>query len=144
MVIASSMERATRAACLKQFLESCATSAKADQADRLREAACLLGLDPRGMEGRKFEAMVTCGAYESASLMLLGDATPFILSRGGSGTCLASTTLADKSEDVVVEGATLTLALLGAHVTALLAEYDGPPAAGSTSEASPRAGALFH
>jgi len=109
---------------LRRFLASCAVAGAAEQADRLREAAGLLGLDTWSEEGRVFEAMLNCGAYESAGLVLLGGSTPFILSRGGPGTCLASTMLAHNSEEVVVESATLALALVAAHVTAILAEID--------------------
>lgn len=115
---------------LRDFLHDCVASAACEEADRVREAIVLL--DGAGIAGanriganridpERVEAMLACGASESAVLAIMGCATPFMLSRGENGSCLASRVLSDGSEELMSEGATLALAMLAAHVSVLLA-----------------------
>jgi hypothetical protein len=107
-----------RAEDLRDFLHECVASTPTDQAARLVEAAHLLAplCDMHG-----FEAMIACGAYESAALLVLGEGRPFLISRGANGVCLASTVFAE-DEEATAQGATPALALLAAHVAAVLAD----------------------
>ncbi|MBB4860099.1 hypothetical protein HNO88_003437 [Novosphingobium chloroacetimidivorans] len=102
---------------LRDLLHDCVASGAAQQADRLREAAALLG--PPGRRDT-IEAMLACGACESAALAIL-DKRGFLVSRAVTGTCLASVQLGD-GEDMTAEAATPALALLAAHIAALLAD----------------------
>ncbi len=86
--------------------------------------------DPRPREDGKphrphfdpaaIEAMLGCNASESAVLALIGPDDTFMLSRGMNGTCLATLVMADGSEEMICEAATLSLALLAAYVSKLL------------------------
>lgn len=99
----------------------------AEQGDRIREAARLVRQAPDDGEPvastqpdrQALEAMLSCGAFESAVLAIMGGESAFMLSRGGSGSCLASVVLPDGSEETIAEGSTLALALLAAHLSAL-------------------------
>ena len=130
---------------LRDLLHECAASAPAEQADRLREAHTLF--THRGFRGgqssateanaKVLEELLKLGAYESAALALLGGDSAFMLSRGANGNCLASVMLPHGPEEAVAEGSTLALALLCAHLSALLANGEktpGKPARHSTSE----------
>jgi len=128
---------------LRAFLHMCAGSAACEQGDRLREGARLFGLPRDAQALRRFEAMIECGAFESAAMALVADGPGFILSRGSTGACLASAALADGSDELVAEGASLALALLQAHTSVLLAECDGPVPARSYARGAP-AGARLH
>lgn len=108
-----------RAEQLRDFLDACVASTPADEAARLVEAGHLLAPLP---DAEAFEAMVACEAYESAALLVLGRGRPFLISRGVSGVCLASTVFADSGEEATAQGATPALALLAAHVAAVLAD----------------------
>ncbi|WP_395329002.1 hypothetical protein WBP06_14210 [Novosphingobium sp. BL-8H] len=110
---------------LRDFLHDCAGSAAVEEHDRIREAVLLLH-DPAGdaaatFEPATIEAMLACGAAESAVLTILGPDVNCMVSRGSAGTCLATLVLPDGSEEVICEGATLALALLAAYVSMLLA-----------------------
>lgn len=110
---------------LRDFLHDCAGSAPVEEHDRIREAVLLLHA-PDGDAGSTFdpatiEAMLACGASESAVLVILGSDVNCMVSRGSAGTCLATLVLPDGSEEVICEGATLALALLAAYVSMLLA-----------------------
>lgn len=108
---------------LQVFLCDCAASTGADQAERLREAAHLLGMQS---ELRPLvEAMIACHAYESAALLVIGD-RPFLLSRGASGACLASAVVAEGRDELTAEAVTPALALLAVHVGTILAELALP------------------
>ncbi len=119
---------------LQDLLHDCVGSAPAEEADRIREAADLLwpplgaGHDWRGA----IEAMLRAGACESAVLALIGAETSFMLSRGGSGSCLAAVVLPDGSEEMISQAATLALAMLAAHISAQIADLEGDSAARST------------
>ena len=107
-----------RAEQLRDFLHECVASGPAEQPARLAEAAQLLN---GGVDRSKFAAMIACGAYESAAMLLLGPDLSFLLSRGANGVCIASAVLADEDEDVTAQAATPALALIAAHVAAVLA-----------------------
>ncbi len=115
---------------LRDFLHDCAGSAPSEEHDRIREAVLLLLHDPRPRDDNKphrahfdpvaIEAMLGCNASESAVLALIGPDDTFMLSRGMNGTCLATLVMADGSEEMICEAATLSLALLAAYVSKLL------------------------
>ncbi|MBO9722979.1 MAG: hypothetical protein J7530_01250 [Novosphingobium sp.] len=110
---------------LRDFLDDCAGSAPCEEIDRIREAMHLFrpdaarsvrdGFDPAGID-----AMLACGATESAVLALIGEDEVFIWSRGLGGNCLATLVMPDGSEELMCEATTLSLALLSAYVTKLL------------------------
>ncbi|WP_334181827.1 hypothetical protein [Novosphingobium sp.] len=114
---------------LRNFLENCAGSAPCEEIDRVREAMRLLrpgaarpareGFDPAGID-----AMLACGATESAVLALIGEDEVFIWSRGLGGNCLATLVMPDGSEELMCEAATLSLALLSAYVSKLLVRLE--------------------
>ena len=127
---------------LRDFLHDCAGSAPSEEHDRIREGLLLFLHDPARGEKRlgagqkpgqkpepksahkldpaAIEAMLACGATESAVLALIGPNDTFMLSRGLNGTCLATLVMADGSEEMICEAATLSLALLAAYVSKLL------------------------
>jgi len=107
-----------RADRLRDLLHDCIASAAADQALRLGEALQVLASP---CDRPAFEAMVACAAYESAALLLLGSDCGFLLSRGSGGLCLASAVFAEGDEEVTAQAATPALALLCAHLAAVLA-----------------------
>lgn len=107
---------------LRDFLHECVGSAPAEEADRVREALLLL---PRPAGAARpsdagVEAMLDSGATLCAVLALIGNRTPFLLSRGQGQTHLATVLGHDGQEEMVSEGPTLALALLTAHVSACL------------------------
>lgn len=113
---------------MRDFLHDCAGSAPVEEPDRIREAILLLLHDPHTGAKRDFdpaavEAMLSCGAPESAVLTLMGGCATFMLSRGTSGTCLATLVMADGSEEMICEAATLAGAA-GAYVSMLLADSE--------------------
>jgi hypothetical protein len=121
------------------MLHDCAASAPEEQADRIREAYALFahrgfrGGQSRAtmLNGKTLEVLLALGAYESVVLALMGDNSAFMLSRGANGNCLASVALPHGPEEMVAEGSTLALALLCAHLSALLANGEkthGKPA----------------
>lgn len=118
--------RAVRAGRLRDLLHDCAGSPASAQAARLIEAARLLH---GAVEVARVEAMVACGAYESAAHAVLGPDRPFLVSRGATGLCLASTLIVRRNQkadcdEAMGEGATPALAMLTALAAALLAEED--------------------
>ncbi|EHJ61656.1 hypothetical protein [Novosphingobium pentaromativorans] len=113
---------------LRDFLNDCVGSDAEEEGDRIREAGLLLQGTPLALKHELdfpvVEAMLACGAAESAVLAILGPEVAFMLSRGGSGSCLATVVMDDESEEMISEGATVALALLAAHVSLLLARLD--------------------
>ncbi|MGF7155171.1 hypothetical protein [Novosphingobium gossypii] len=113
---------------LRDFLHDCAGSAPCEEADRVREALTLLG--GAGLDGAtpfdhaRIEAMLACGAAMSAVLEILGPDMPFMLSRGGSDSCLATVVPAGGPEEAIAEGPTLALAMLAGHVAAVLSRME--------------------
>lgn len=120
---------------LRDFLHDCAGSAPVEEHDRIREAVLLLhdadGDATAAFEPAAVEAMLACGAAESAVLAILGEDVNCMVSRGSAGTCLATLVLPDGSEEVICEGATLALALLAAYVSMLLAGLEREDAVSS-------------
>ena len=104
---------------LRDLLHDCAASGPSEQADRVADAAELLCIDTPSVQEK-----LRVGACESAVMEIIGGETSFMLSRGGSGRCLATVVLPDGSEEVISEGSTLALALLAAHLSALLEDAD--------------------
>ena len=119
---------------MEDFLYDCAASAPSEEADRVRDAVDLFarphsessGLFVPAPDAAAIEAMLACGANESAVLALMSPDAGFLLSRGGNGICLASIVLPDGSEEVTAEGSTMALALLAALVSAVLAGRSEP------------------
>lgn len=114
-------------ALLRDFLHDCVSSAPSEEADRLREAAFLLaggGIEGREVDPARIEAMLAASAGESAALAILGADTAFMVSRGPNGRCLASLFGASSEEEIVAEGATIGLALLGAFASALISRME--------------------
>lgn len=123
---------------LRAFLHECVASAPCEEPDRVREAALLLRDDPRAhdpapAEPGLLEAMLGCGAAESAVLRIIGPDAPFMLSRGQGNICLATMVVAAGPDDVgeiISEASTLALALLAAHVAGVIAGIDDKGATG--------------
>lgn len=113
---------------LRDFLHDCAGSAPCEEVDRVREALTLLngvGVDGAiAFDHARINAMLGCGAAMSAVLEILGPDMPFMLSRGGRDSCLATVVPAGGSEEAIAEGATLALALLAGHVAAVLSRLE--------------------
>ncbi|WP_159977400.1 MULTISPECIES: hypothetical protein [unclassified Novosphingobium] len=118
----------TRAKRLREFLHDCAGSAPCEEAERVRDAVLELGgsgLDAKGpIDVTMIHAMLDSGAVTSAVLELMGPGACFMLSRGPQGACLASVVLRDGAEEAIAEASSLGLALLGAHVAAVLAQIE--------------------
>lgn len=113
---------------LQDFLHECVSSAASEEEDRIREGTSLFArMSSEGgpsVDPLAIEAMLACGAGESAVLELIGRDAPFIASRGVGGNCLATLILPDGAEEVIAEGATLALALLAAHAAYVLQEME--------------------
>lgn len=137
--MASTLDKFTddraRARRLREFLHDCAGSGPGEEIDRLREAVLELagsgicGVGTRGGGRSAFDvpavhAMLDCGAGMSAVLEIMGRDVRFMLSRGAHDSCLASVVNGDGVEESLAEGPTLALALLGAHVSAVLARIE--------------------
>lgn len=121
-------ESDVRAARLRDFLNDCVGSAACEEADRIREAVLLLdgGASPNGQppDPVVVEAMLACGAAESAVLAILHPDMSFMLSRGAGGSCLATVVVEDGSEEMISEGSTIALALLAAYASLLLSRTE--------------------
>lgn len=113
---------------LRDFLNDCVGSAACEETDRIREAGLLLQGSALAGDAvpdlGTVEMMLSCGAAESAVLTILDPGMAFMLSRGASGSCLATVVLEDGSEEIISEGATVALALLAAYVSLLLARFE--------------------
>ena len=127
-----------RGAGIVQVLLACTTATATDAAPLLRKGyaavaeelsmtpTSLAKLPPAG----KFEAMLICGALESAALALLPCDASFMLSRGANGRHLGSVFMPECGEHTV-EGITAALALMAATLLAwrdLLRAQAGEPA----------------
>jgi len=113
---------------LRDFLNDCVGSAACEEGDRIREAGLLLQRAAIAGCGSPdigaIETMLSCGAAESAVLAILDPDLAFMLSRGVGGYCLATVVVEDGSEEIMSEGATVSLALLAAYVSLLLARLE--------------------
>jgi len=110
---------------LRDLLHDCVASAAAEQADRLAEACELLAC---GHDAARIDVMLRAGAYESAALAVIGEGAGYMLSRGPSGSALASVILPGSEDEATAEASTPALALIAAHVAAILddAETSAP------------------
>jgi hypothetical protein len=110
---------------LAHVLLACSAATGADAAALLRKgyaaiteelaltAVNFAALPPPG----QFEAMLLCGALESAALALLPRDASFMLSRGANGRHLGSVFMAECGEHTV-EGNTAALAVMAATLSA--------------------------
>lgn len=121
----------TRARRLRDFLHDCAGSAPGEEAQRVREAVLELGgsgVETKGpLDVAAIHAMLESGAVTCAVLELMGSGACFMLSRGPQGACLASVVQENGAEEAIAEASSLGLALLGAHVAAVLARIEKAP-----------------
>lgn len=115
---------------LRDFVMECVDSPACDEAARIREAALLLqggaaaGVGITGIDPVTVEAMLACGAAESAVLSMLSPDAVFMLSRGQGNSCLATVIVGEGGDEVISEGTTLALSLLAAYGAALLSGLD--------------------
>ena len=117
---------------MRALQRDCVASVPKEQAARIREAARLLGgrgarvagCPPIAISSNALEAMLSAGAFESAVLHVMGSEAAFMLSRGGNGSCLATVVQPDGAEEMIAEGATPALALLAAHLAALVEDSE--------------------
>ena len=119
---------------LRAFLRDCIASEPGEEAERVREGAALLRLygstctDEDRAHAGLVNAMLAHGAAESAVLRIIGADAAFMLSRGQGDTCLATIVVPCESgevEEILVEAATLALALLAAHIAGVIARIEG-------------------
>jgi len=87
------------------------------------EPASPLSVDLPTVTG--LEAMLACGAQESAALALLPKGASYLLSRGEDDTCLASVILPLTGEEVTAEGDSPALALTAALLASLVLPAHG-------------------
>jgi hypothetical protein len=78
----------------------------------------------------RLEAMIDCGACESAALAFVDPRTGCMISRGADGFHLASIALPGRQAEASASGATLALAVLGALAAAVVGLGGGPMHAG--------------
>ena len=110
---------------LAQVLLACSAATIADTAPLLRKGYAAiaeeLAMTPMSLAElpppAQFEAMLLCGALESAALALLPRNASFMLSRGANGRHLSSVFMAECGERTV-EGKTVALALVAATLSA--------------------------
>lgn len=123
---------------LRDFVQLCLESAAGDEAGRLREAAVLFALGAEARAGvapvnlDAIEAMLACGAAESAVLAMLSPEAVFMLSRGQGNSCLATVIVGESGDEVICEGPTLALALLAAYSAAVLSGLEASEEAPGT------------
>ncbi|WP_260925093.1 hypothetical protein [Novosphingobium sp. 9] len=106
---------------------ACMSCAAGEELQRLHEALDLLRRTPRELgpslsraEAGKIEIMLACGAAESAALHLIGPQTSVMMSRGSHGQCLASAVTEPDGLELMCEGATVSLAVLAAHLSMVM------------------------
>ncbi len=137
----ASMPRAVWRERVSALCAACVDGVAADAPARLRESLALLTLAPEayfsGADGlpavSRLEAMLACGAQESAALALLPQGASYLLSRGEGDMCLASVVLPLSGEEVTAEGANPALALLAALTASLVLPVRGQADGGQTN-----------
>lgn len=110
---------------LAHVLLACPTATAADEVSLLRkgyaaiaEAGALTAVYFKELPpAATFEAMLLCGALESAALSLLPRGASFMLSRGASGRHLGSVFMTECGEHTA-EGNTAALAMMAAALSA--------------------------
>ena len=117
---------------LRDLLHECVVSPASEEGARITEAAWLLhGAARAGLivpsaafDPEAVAELAARGGPESAVLALMGPRSAFMLSRGGTGTCLATAVLPCGMLEASAEAGTPALALLAAHISALLIAGD--------------------
>mgnify|MGYP002078487010 CR=1 FL=1 len=117
---------------LRDFVHECIESTAREEASRVREAARLfaygaeagMGGGADGIDLAVIDAMLACGAAESAVLAMLSPRTVFMVSRGQGNSCLATVIVGESGDEVISEGPTVALALLSAYSAAQLSALD--------------------
>lgn len=115
---------------LRNLVDECIESPACDESDRIREAlqllqsGALVGTCDFVADPARVEAMLACGAPESAVLAMLSPQTVFMLSRGQGDSCLATVIAEPDGDEVIAEGSTLALALLAGYVAGVLSALD--------------------
>jgi hypothetical protein len=117
---------------LKRLSVGCGTATADEGADWLRLAYRLLLQAPRPQgvtlpDYTDFLALIAAPALENGALSLLPQAAGYMVSRGPTGTCIASVILPGDSLESTAQGDTVALALLGAYAAALLRWNDTYP-----------------
>lgn len=90
--------------------------------DHLRTLVDLLTTHPRGgprLDWTEIDRLIAARADASAALTLLEPLAGYMLSRAPGGRHLATVVLADQAQEHHAEGASVSLALVGALATAL-------------------------
>jgi len=124
---------------LRDLATDSADAAPGEQAFHLRTFMDLVGRAPDAavLAGivtpcfARLEAMIDCGACESAALAFVDPSTGCMLSRGSDGFHLASIALPGRHAEASASGATLALAVLGALATAIVGLAGSPVQAGA-------------
>lgn len=101
---------------------------------RAPDVALLAGIVAPSLS--RLEALLDCGACESAALAFVDPRTGCMISRGADGFHLASIALPGRHAEASASGATLALAVLGALATAIVGLAGGPVQAGAGMMAS--------
>ena len=115
---------------LRDFVHECVGSAAGDEAERVREAARLFaygasaGTSGYAIDPAVIDAMLACGATESAVISMLWPEAVFMVSRGQGNSCLATVIAGPGGEEIICEGPSIALALLSAYSAALLSELE--------------------
>jgi hypothetical protein len=121
-------DKRAKARLLHGFLDDCAGSALREEADRVRDAVSLLGgsgvATTGALDKAAIESMLVTGAAIAAVIEIVGRDAVFMLSRGVGNVCLASVVQPDSREEATAQGPTLALALLAAHVGAVLGRLE--------------------
>ena len=118
---------------VSELCAACVEALAPEGPARLREGLALLTLAPEasfvataGLPSvASVEAMLACGAQESAALSLLPTGASYLLSRGEDNTCLASVVLPQTAEEVTAEGDSPALAVLAALMASLVLPVRG-------------------
>ena len=127
------LNRSDRRAQLELLRGDCELASSCDEAHFIRAAVSLL----EGRETRLLDAMLALGACESAVFSLVGERTPWMLSRGDNGACLATTLGRETAEEFTSQGATPALALLAAYLKLLCGGEHSRACGGASGFAGP-------
>lgn len=127
-------EQSTRpewGAGLAELIVACPLAAPSDQVALLRQGYAAIAaagtFDPELRKGlsrqTKFDALLACGAPESAAFLLVPDEAGLMLSRGNAGVHIASICMPQCGEHTA-EASTVALAMMGAILSACRAIVD--------------------
>jgi hypothetical protein len=120
------------ATALADVLMACPTATAADELALLRQGYAAInravmsnpGVFAQLAPAAKFEAMLACGALESAAIALIPRRAGFMLSRGGDGRHIGSVFMIECGEHTVV-GNTAALTVMAAALSACHALLQG-------------------